>query len=671
MLRLHWPLRAHQGLQRRLAFVVILAAMAFAGSDIASMRAARHSAVLGAWAESANLARSLSSQALDVFRLASGFTTGLRDRVEQDGGDPKLSQRTERDLAAALKALPMLHGVALLDARGHILAQAGSALPPAVLSSGADIFGRHRDTPDRGAFIGWPVQDPRDGTWQLTVSARIDTPRHEFDGVVIATLPVELFETMFSGYDEGAHGVISMLREDGIQIARMPLVEGGIGRFVEPLTRSPERANVEAVSPIDGVTRLFSYVWLPDLPVLVMVGRSKAEVLSGWRRMAWNHGIGLAIVLGILGTLSWRLSRSIGESERSRALLEQANARIAESQAQILASNRWLEMAEELAHVGHWTLSLSNGHSLEWSDEVYRLHGLDKAQFVPIAEDVVDSYHPEDRALIRNAVSESIATGCPFELLARINWPDGTTRQVLTRGCYLPDPPGGPPSVFGVIMDVTDQKETEAALVQASATAVAANAALETANRTLHALAMQDSLTGLSNRRHFDRALDQEFRRAVRGGTSLGLILLDVDQFKQFNDIYGHQAGDSCLRAIAHAIPALLNRPGDIAARYGGEEIALLLPGTTLSGANGLAERVAQAVRDLRIAHVGSPHGIVTVSAGVEAFVPARDVDTAALLVEHADLALYAAKHAGRDKIVSYHDLPNSEGASELRVFQA
>jgi diguanylate cyclase (GGDEF)-like protein len=473
---------------------------------------------------------------------------------------------------------------------------------------------------------------------------------------VVASLPIDVFETMFTGYDVGPGGVISMLRQDGVQIARTPLAAHTIGRFSEPLTRGHEHGSVETRSAVDGVVRLSSYVWLRGQPVLLLVGRCKVAVLAGWWTMLYSHVACLSLVLAVLATLGWRLARSIGESERARALLEQRNAQLAESEALALRANQWLEMAEQLAQVGHWHLSLKGSNSLAWSDEVYRLHGVDKAAFLPAAEDVVDIFHPEDRPLVRDAVAKAIATSTPFALMARILWPDGTVRHVLTRGCYLPDPPGAPPSVFGVIMDVTDQKMTEALLVEAKATAEAANLALEEANRALLALAMQDALTGLSNRRHFDRALDHEFRRSVRGGTSLGMILLDVDQFKQFNDLYGHQAGDACLQAIARAIPPLLNRPGDIAARYGGEEIALLLPGTTLAGARGLAERVALAVRKLSITHAGSPYGIVTVSAGVEAFVPVRDVDTPVLLVEHADLALYAAKRAGRDRVLNFHE---------------
>ena len=144
---------------------------------------------------------------------------------------------------------------------------------------------------------------------------------------------------------------------------------------------------------------------------------------------------------------------------------------------------------------------------------------------------------------------------------------------------------------------------------------------------------------------------DEEFRRAMRSDTSLALIMIDVDQFKQFNDTYGHPAGDACLRAIGGVIPGLLNRPGDLAARYGGEEIAVILPGNTEAQACEMAARIADEVRRLDIPHCGSVHGVVTVSAGVEAFAPVHDCDLASDQVQQADRALYAAKHAGRDRV--------------------
>jgi diguanylate cyclase (GGDEF)-like protein len=653
-MRLTLPFSPSQRLQRRLAYVVLLAVLALLGADILSLRHARQSAVMAAWSETANLARSLSAQAGATLQLTDTYVLGLRDQIEAEGGGPAAIRHLASQVPVAEKTFHMLRGTAVMNAQGDLVAQYGAGLPPSLANAATGFFTHHRDSADPGAFLGWPALDARDGQWQITISARLETSSHAFAGVVVASLPIAIFETMFSGYDVGPGGVISMLREDGVQIARSPLEANGIGRFVGTSTRDAGHGSVQTASPIDGVMRLNSYVWLPGQPILLIVGRSKSAVLEGWWMMLLAHATGLAVVLGVLATLSWRLARSIGQSEESRALLLQSNAQLAESEACAQRAKQWLEMGEQLAHVGHFHLSLQGGNSLAWSDEVYRLHGVDKANFTPAAEDVVDIYHPDDRPKVCEAVAQSIATGQPFEIPARIVWPDGTLRHVVTRGCYLPDPPGAPPSVFGVIIDVTEQKLTEALLVDAKATVEAANLALEQANRALHAQAMQDALTGLSNRRHFDRALDHEFRRAVRANLSLGMILLDVDQFKQFNDLYGHQAGDACLQAIAHSIPPLLNRPGDIAARYGGEEIALLLPGTTLAGARGLAERVAYAVRKLAITHAASRHGIVTISAGVEAFVPVRDVDTAALLVEHADLALYAAKRAGRDKVLNF-----------------
>jgi diguanylate cyclase (GGDEF)-like protein len=162
-------------------------------------------------------------------------------------------------------------------------------------------------------------------------------------------------------------------------------------------------------------------------------------------------------------------------------------------------------------------------------------------------------------------------------------------------------------------------------------------------------------LTGLANRRHFDEMLAAEFRRAAREKTSLGLIMIDADHFKRFNDIYGHPAGDSCLRAIALVLRQGLSRKGsggsaDFVARYGGEEFAVLVPNITQSGAFALAERLREAVHGLRIPHEASPRTIVTISLGVASVTPAEGACRTEDLVTAADTALYAAKKAGRDQ---------------------
>jgi diguanylate cyclase (GGDEF)-like protein len=171
------------------------------------------------------------------------------------------------------------------------------------------------------------------------------------------------------------------------------------------------------------------------------------------------------------------------------------------------------------------------------------------------------------------------------------------------------------------------------------------------ANRVLNALALQDSLTGLANRRSFGIAIEREFRRAKRSGEPLSLIMIDIDHFKDYNDCYGHPFGDECLRSVARTIQGCLRRGSDLAARYGGEEIAVLLPGTEAPRAYAMAETMRLAVRGLALQHTRSVHGVVTFSAGVATLLPGRGTEGWPALVRDADAALYAAKAKGRDAV--------------------
>ena len=159
-----------------------------------------------------------------------------------------------------------------------------------------------------------------------------------------------------------------------------------------------------------------------------------------------------------------------------------------------------------------------------------------------------------------------------------------------------------------------------------------------------------DGLTGVANRRCFDERLQTEWRRAARDGSPLSLLMLDVDHFKRFNDRYGHQLGDDCLRRVASAIKGGLLRPGDLVARYGGEEFACILPGTDFEGALAVGAGIEHIVRGLQIEHADSDvSGTVTVSIGVSTSLPDRDANPARLLAL-ADAQLYRAKHSGRGR---------------------
>ena len=174
---------------------------------------------------------------------------------------------------------------------------------------------------------------------------------------------------------------------------------------------------------------------------------------------------------------------------------------------------------------------------------------------------------------------------------------------------------------------------------------------LTLSNTQLERLSTLDTLTGLANRRRFDEVLRQEWRRSAREGTPLSLVFCDIDFFKNFNDGYGHLAGDECLVKVAQAVRAVSNRPGDLAARYGGEEFVLVLSGTGEEGARTLAEKLRARIEELRIPHAHSrlaPH--LTISLGVASTVP-RPGSAPEDLLNLADHALYAAKEEGRNRV--------------------
>jgi diguanylate cyclase (GGDEF)-like protein len=178
-----------------------------------------------------------------------------------------------------------------------------------------------------------------------------------------------------------------------------------------------------------------------------------------------------------------------------------------------------------------------------------------------------------------------------------------------------------------------------------------AQAKLLEVNRSLELLALEDALTGLPNRRQFDLFIHSEMGRARRSLSGLALLMIDVDQFKLYNDHYGHVAGDECLRNISAIITQNIQRPADLAARYGGEEFVVVLPGTDEPGAFLVAEKIRRAVQQAAFPHSAGDRGRVTVSLGVTAYDPASQ-DQADDLIGAADKALYVAKASGRNMSV-------------------
>jgi diguanylate cyclase (GGDEF)-like protein len=216
--------------------------------------------------------------------------------------------------------------------------------------------------------------------------------------------------------------------------------------------------------------------------------------------------------------------------------------------------------------------------------------------------------------------------------------PDGRWRRVTETPL-----PGGGRLAFSV--DVTELVQRQTDLAQL-------NARLEEARVRLEAISETDALTGIANRRHFDRRLREEWSRLQRHGTGFALLLADIDHFKRYNDRHGHQAGDQCLQRVANGLARCAQRPADLVARYGGEEFALLLPHADRNGAATQAMRVVAALDAAALPHGDSPVAPhVTLSVGGVVADPTRHGDEQALLAA-ADAALYRAKAEGRRRAV-------------------
>lgn len=336
-------------------------------------------------------------------------------------------------------------------------------------------------------------------------------------------------------------------------------------------------------------------------------------------------------LLPSLSGIAARMRRGLGK--HGQKLVVQAEARANGAEA-------LLDMAEPAGHFGHWSVTRQT-HDTRWSAGMYRIHGLLEAEVLPALDFMLNMFHAEDRRMATEGIYRLLVEGGAFEAKLRLRRPDKELRHVMLSATTTAE------AVMGVMVDITEQQMAEARMREANTVALQANAAIKE-------MTLEDSLTGLSNRRQFDLSLVHEFKRAIRSGLPLGLVLVDIDQFKSFNAIYGAAAGDAALNRVALALKSLPRRPGDIVARFGGEEIAVLLPLADETGAWRVAGVMLDMVRALQIPHEGSESGYLTVSCGAAAFMGLTDFNNPLELVRRADQALYKAKTEGSDRVCKF-----------------
>lgn len=294
-------------------------------------------------------------------------------------------------------------------------------------------------------------------------------------------------------------------------------------------------------------------------------------------------------------------------------------------------SNRWLLQAEAAALVGHWRVDLVTW-TITWSDQSYRVHGLEPG--APVDVDYsVRQYVAEDRRAVRKILADAVRTGEPFEFQGRILRTDGEIRHVKSHGSIEIGRGGKAVGIFGTVQDVTETVENARIL--------------EAARSAAERVANTDMLTGLPNRRHTLAFLERALAGAREHGAPLAVAIFDIDHFKRINDTHGHATGDQVIRRVAQRARAAL-RDEDMVGRIGGEEFVCILQRSSAQSAEIVAERVRKAVETGTAAEDDLPDA--TISVGLAVYDGEADVEE---LLHRADKALYVAKREGRNRLRS------------------
>jgi len=583
-------------------------------------------------------AEAITQHADDTIEMSWLSLASLISEIRDEQHHPEMPAKIETAIAFQMKASPTLDTLSYIDATGQMVATSADDPPAKMNYADREYFRLHKSSPFRLPVLGKPIKSRLSHQWVLPISQRVVLPDGSFGGVVVSTIRVNHFIHVFRNFGVSSDRSFLLLRGDGIVMARGPMEETLLGSNISAHELFAHHLKVRTVgaydyqSPVDGKVRIGGFYQSGRTGIVVLAAASEREVFLEWTGTAkarWFYAAVLLVVT-ILAAVHWRHQLKLRrESEAQLAAREAEFRLLAESSSDVIARFDEAGIREYVSPSSTQILGI----------EPQRLIG--KSVFAGMAEDA--------ELTVRSA-AERLQDGSTQEkFIIKHTKPDGEVVWLETALSKLPSREKAvAPRVVAITRDVTQHKKKQ---------------------DELDALANTDELTKLANRRFFNTRFGEMMQRARRNRTPLSLLMIDADRFKQFNDTYGHAAGDECLRQIGAVVSNCVKRPGDIVARYGGEELAVLLADTDIQGAWAVAERIRLQVRGLALAHEGNPPaGHVTVSVGLATLPPEApaDVTTHALFSE-ADAALYRAKNAGRNQVVcgeqSYLK-PNSGAAS-------
>jgi len=578
-----------------------------------------------------NLAHSLAEHASHTLQAVDIAMAGMVDLLKYRDPEP---DRFNKYLAETAKTLPQLRGIGVADAKGN---WSYSSFPqyPRHNVSDRSYFAYHRDTPDSTIRISELLQSRIDERSSMVVlSKRITKLDGSFGGVVAAAIDKDYFNGFYRTFQLGPDGGISLIRNDGTLLIRWPLSDKSTDLSRTDLfSRHLKLSSVgyyKIVSPFDGIAKYFGYEETPHYPAIVTVAVSEDWMLADWRKTLRTD----VIVGGVLLCMILLLAALLALQFRFRSKTERV-LREREAHYRLLANN----IADIIILIDARSLLRYVSRSAE---PVLGLRPKDL-----LGKSCFDLVHRDDRESVKSATARLNGVDSVSTVVFRHYRGDGTLAWVESKFKLASETDDPTRTEFlCVIRDVTERKRMEDELTQL--------------NRRLTQLAATDGLTGLTNRRTFDGFLRREYEACEE----IAVLLFDIDNFKGYNDTYGHQAGDRCLQAVAKAIGDATANTSGLSARYGGEEFAVVLPNTTEDAALKVAESIRLTVRALGIPNTASSRGYITISAGVAA--KNRSTLDEAALVGEADTALYEAKRLGRNRSIVYSslDLQYVESAS-------
>jgi len=531
-------------------------------------------------------------------------------------------------LEAIKNQIPGLTGLRVTNTDGRVEFGTDLALVGHYSVADRDYFQRLKDNPRLGMVVSEPLFSRSLNRWALVCARAFYGADGRFGGIVSAVIEIDHLTQNVLGQqpDLGKDGVFGLGDDQMNLILRFQhnqVDESGIGtKIVSPDFRKMIASRVESVNytdhwPLDPIERVGYFKRVPGVPMSIAVGLGVDEVLDGWRQDAWIAVVTTILFAAAVGGASWALYRArlrqlstmeelAGTLNFNRQIIEHSDIGICvhRQDGQCIQANPAMSTIvggtqEELLQVNFRNLeSFKQFGALELADDTLKNGNVHRLQVKAVT------------------------------LFGKELWLQCTFTSFVERGERF---------LLTLWRDVTAIQE--------------AREELELGNRQLELLSTTDGLTGIANRRRFDDVLATEWRRAARQSQPLALAMIDVDLFKKYNDHYGHQDGDECLRQVASVLKRRICRAGDLVARYGGEEFVFLCPATTAETVLALAEAFRAELEKLALPHEQSPFGVVTVSIGVAAMVPDNAEQANCFLLRLADEALYLAKRDGRNRV--------------------